>query len=91
MGRIRLKGMAITFKRMGGNMIQHETSGWFHEGRGNVSAKLAKSSSELIGQESATSQDGMEAVPTDSGAKPVYATGASPFHQGRGLGRGQTK
>ncbi len=69
-------------------MIQHETKGWFNEGRGNISAKLAKSAGEIISQESAMAQDGMEAVPTDSGAKPVYATGASPFHEGRGLGRG---
>lgn len=57
----------------------------FHSGRGNVSGNLAKSPSELISQEGAESVGGMEAVP---GERPVYATGSSPFHSGRGLGRG---
>jgi len=68
--------------------IQKSTEGWFHEGRGNVSGDLAKSSKEIVSQEGATVQEGMEAVPSDAGAKAVYATGASPFHSGRGLGRG---
>lgn len=68
--------------------MDKNTSGWFHSGRGNVSAKIAKSGEEVLNQESETAQDGMEAVPTDSGAKAVYATGASPFHEGRGNGRG---
>lgn len=71
--------------------MDKNTSTWFHSGRGNVSAELAKSGKEVIAQESATAQDGMEAVPTDSGAKAVYATGSSPFHEGRGSGRGQGK
>ena len=69
-------------------MIGKDTKGWFHEGRGNVSAKLAKSSEEVLHEESEEVEGGMSAVPTDAGAKPVFATGESPFHEGRGLGRG---
>ena len=70
-----------------------EMKDWFHYGRGSVSDKLAKTNTEVIAQESAESVDGME--PTgdgkevlDYGAKPLYATGEKPFHEGRGLGRG---
>lgn len=69
-------------------MIGKDTKAWFHTGRGNVSAELAKSGKEVVEQESATEQGGMEAVPSDAGAKPVFATGGNPFHEGRGLGRG---
>lgn len=64
----------------------------FHKGRGDVSASLAKSGSEVVAQESASaedifpSQDGASA--NDNGGKPIYATGDSPNHSGRGLGRG---
>ena len=74
--------------------MEKDTKGWFHSGRGSVSAEIAKSGAEVLSQESEVAQEGME--PTgeggkaeDSGAKPVYATGAAPFHEGRGLGRGQ--
>jgi hypothetical protein len=70
--------------------MEKNTKGWFHSGRGNVSAELAKSSKEILNQESETEQGGMEAVPTDNGAKPVYATGSAPFHSGRGAGRGHS-
>lgn len=72
-----------------------DTSKWYHSGRGNVSAELAKSNAQIISQESSTAQEGMS--PTgegkevqNNGAKPLYATGSSPFHTGRGLGRGQS-
>jgi hypothetical protein len=64
------------------------TEGWFHTGRGNVSGELAVSGKEVLSRESETEQGGMEAVPTDAGAKPIFATGERPFHEGRGLGRG---
>lgn len=60
----------------------------FVSGRGNVSAEVAKSGEEVIHEEAEAMQEGMEAVPTESGAKPVFATGEMPFHSGRGLGRG---
>ncbi len=55
----------------------------FVSGRGNVSGNVAKSN-----EESEIMQDGMEAVPSDAGAKPVFATGETAFHTGRGSGRG---
>lgn len=68
--------------------MEKNTKDWFHTGRGNVSGELAKSGSEVLAQESEVAQGGMEAVPGDFGAKQIYATGGSPFHSGRGLGRG---
>jgi hypothetical protein len=68
--------------------MEKNTKEWFHTGRGNVSGDLAKTDKEVIAQEDSVSQEGMEAVPSDSGAKPVFATGENPFHSGRGLGRG---
>lgn len=70
------------------------TSGWIHSGRGNVSAKLAKSNSEAISPGAtevagvAEGVSGSGGSANDSGAKPVYATGESPVHKGRGTGRG---
>jgi len=69
------------------------TDGWFHKGRGDVSAKLAKSDSEVLSQESEIMQSGMSptgsgASVQNSGAKPLYATGDSPMNYGRGDGRG---
>jgi hypothetical protein len=71
-----------------------ETEGWFMTGRGNVSGELAKSGSEVLSQESEVAeekagpenQSGVKA--NDYGAKPIYSTGETPFHSGRGLGRG---
>ena len=60
----------------------------FVSGRGNVSGEVAKSNEEVLHEESETLEGGMDAVPSDSGAKPIYATGETPFHEGRGLGRG---
>ena len=68
--------------------MEKNTKEWFHEGRGNVSGKLALTNKEVLARESTEDQGGMEAVPSDAGAKPVYATGEMPFHEGRGLGRG---
>jgi hypothetical protein len=68
--------------------MEKNTSFWFHTGRGNVSGDLAKSAKEILNQESEVEQGGMEAVPSDMGAKPIHATGEAPFHHGRGLGRG---
>lgn len=68
--------------------MEKNTKDWFQTGRGNVSGDLALTNKEVVSRESSEEQGGMEAVPTDSGAKPVYATGESPFHNGRGLGRG---
>lgn len=68
--------------------MEKDTKSWFHEGRGNVSGKLALTNKEVLEREDEEEQEGMEAVPSDSGAKPVYATGERPFHEGRGLGRG---
>ncbi len=70
--------------------MEKNTGGWFHTGRGNVSAELAVSAKEVLNRESETEQGGMEAVPTDAGAKPVFATGETPFHSGRGNGRGHS-
>ena len=67
----------------------------FVSGRGDVSKELAKSDAEVMHEESEILMDG-EVFPSQSGekanvsgAKPIYATGEeSPFHKGRGLGRG---
>lgn len=67
---------------------------WFVEGRGNVSGQLAKSNEQILHEESedvelygeGVGQDGPTA--NDHGAKPIYATGDSPNHEGRGTGRG---
>ena len=64
----------------------------FHKGRGDVSASLAKSGDEVISEGAETmddvfpSQDGASA--DDHGGCPIYATGETPNHSGRGLGRG---
>ena len=66
----------------------------FVTGRGNVSGNVAKSNEEVLHEESEIMQEGMEptgmgAATQDHGNKPIYATGqTSPFHEGRGLGRG---
>lgn len=65
----------------------------FVEGRGNVSGMLAKSDEDVIHEESELMQDGMEPTPKgaeamDHGNMPIFATGETPFHSGRGLGRG---
>ena len=60
----------------------------FVTGRGNVSGKVAKSNEDVIHEESEIVQEGMDAVPGDAGAKPVFVTGEMPFHSGRGTGRG---
>ena len=70
--------------------MEKNTKAWFHEGRGNVSGKLALTDSEVLEREDEDDQEGMEAVPSDAGAKPVFATGERPFHEGRGLGRGHS-
>lgn len=67
----------------------------FVSGRGNVSGNIAKSDMEVVHEESEIYEDG-KIFPAqegdkanDSGGKPIYATGpGSPFHTGRGLGRG---
>jgi hypothetical protein len=63
----------------------------FVSGRGDVSANVAKSDSEVVHEESEVMQLGMEDgigdKVNDFGAKPVFATPNS-FHTGRGLGRG---
>ena len=68
--------------------MEKNTKDWFQTGRGNVSGDLALTNKEVISRESSEDQGGMEAVPGDAGAKPVFATGESPFHSGRGNGRG---
>lgn len=67
----------------------------FHSGKGDVSAKVAKSNEEVIHEEAEVIDLEAEAIGSDkgersevSGAKPVFATGENPFHEGRGLGRG---
>lgn len=69
-------------------MITKKVGDTFHSGRGDVSAKLAKSSEEILHEESETMEGGMDAVPPEAGARPVFAAGSMPFHEGRGLGRG---
>ena len=67
----------------------------FVSGRGNVSGELAKSNEEVVHEEAEV----METLAVegnqkgdrvnDNGGKPVYPTGTeTPFHTGRGLGRG---
>jgi hypothetical protein len=71
--------------------MEHNTKGWFHEGVGNVSAKVAKSDSEILSEEAEILEVEAEGVEgTEGGAKPVYPTGSSPFHSGRGSGRGHS-
>jgi len=60
----------------------------FHMGRGDVSAKLAKSDSEIMHEEAETIEHDLDAVTADAGAKPLFAAGEMPFHHGRGEGRG---
>ena len=67
----------------------------FVTGRGNVSGNVAKSNEDVLHEEAevmeglAEPDDQKGDAGNDYGAKPVYATGAaSPFHTGRGLGRG---
>lgn len=74
-------------------MIEKDTKGWISTGRGGPQS-LAKSDKEILGQENETAVEGMEptgegAKADDSGAKPVYMTGGSPNHEGRGPGRGR--
>lgn len=71
--------------------VEKDTKSWFHEGRGSVSAKLAKSNGQVVNSDATIIDSGMEAVPTDSGAKAIYATGETPFHHGAGSGRGSDK
>ena len=68
--------------------MEKNTKAWFHTGRGNVSAELALTNGEVLSRESEVEQGGMEAVPGDQGAKPIFMDGSTPFHTGRGLGRG---
>lgn len=70
-----------------------DASSWFSEGRGNVSTKVAKTDAQVLSQESEESL--MSAIPSqdgagvnESGKNKEYATGAKPFHEGRGNGRG---
>jgi len=67
----------------------------FHAGRGNVSGNVAKSNEEVLHEEAEIIETEAESISGDkgkgsevSGAKPVFATGENPFHEGRGLGRG---
>ena len=61
----------------------------FVSGRGNVSGNVAKSNEEVLHEESEIMETLAEGVQgTAGGAKPVFATGESAFHSGRGLGRG---
>lgn len=68
--------------------MEKNTNGWFHEGRGSVSAKVAKTNEGVVAQEGSQMMSGLQDYPNK---KPCYATGESPFHEGRGLGRGQTR
>lgn len=70
--------------------MDKNTSGWFHSGRGNVSGKVAKSNEDVLNQENETAATFVDSKDNPHGRKPVYATGDSPFHSGRGLGRGQS-
>lgn len=69
--------------------MEKNTKTWFHEGRGSVSAKVAKSDADVLNQENETAATLVDSKDSPNGRKPVYATGDSPFHSGRGLGRGQ--
>ena len=65
----------------------------FVEGRGNVSANVAKSNEDVLHEEAEVMEDGMEPTPDggaamDHGNMPIFATGNRPFHNGRGVGRG---
>lgn len=68
--------------------MEKNTKGWFHEGRGNVSAKVAKSDADVLSNEGETEATLVDSKDNPHGRKPVYATGDMPFHEGRGLGRG---
>lgn len=69
--------------------MEKNTKGWFNSGRGNVSGNVAKSDSDVLAQENETAAPLVDSKDNTAGRKPVYATGDSPFHSGRGLGRGQ--
>lgn len=65
----------------------------FVSGRGNVSENVAKSNEDVLHEESEVMEEEGEGVnpgkdANDMGAKPIFATGEMPFHEGRGLGRG---
>jgi hypothetical protein len=65
----------------------------FHAGRGDVSAKVAKSNEEVIHEEAevmdtlAEPDDQKGDAGNDYGAKPVFVADGG-FHHGRGSGRG---
>jgi hypothetical protein len=70
---------------------------WFNTGRGNVSGEVAKTNEEVTHEESEIYEDD-EIFPSQEGdrankegAKPIFTTGETPFHTGRGLGRGHGK
>jgi hypothetical protein len=88
--------VAVLYKEetKGDTMIKN-TERWFHVGKGDVSASVAKSDSDILHEEAellATEAEGVSGqeggAGNDNGAKPIHATGSAPFHQGRGLGRG---
>ena len=66
----------------------------FVMGRGNVSGEVAKSNEDVLHEEAevmenlAEPDDQKGDAGNDYGAKPIFATGESAFHMGRGLGRG---
>jgi hypothetical protein len=67
----------------------------FLSGRGDVSANVAKSDTEVMHEESEIYEDGKIFPAQDgaraqiSGSKPIYTAGTElPFQTGRGLGRG---
>lgn len=70
--------------------MEKNIKGWFHEGRGSVSDKLAKSGDEVLSQENEAAVPEAGSTDSPAGRKPVYATGPSPFHSGRGAGRGNS-
>jgi len=59
----------------------------FHSGKGNVSENVAKSNEEVLHEEAEILETEAEGI-EGRDRKPVFATGASPFHSGRGAGRG---
>lgn len=70
------------------NNMEHNTKQWFQTGRGNVSANVAKSDADILSQEGEMAATEVESPDNPAGRKPVYATGDTPFHEGRGSGRG---
>ena len=62
----------------------------FVSGRGNVSAKVAKTDAEVLANENEATAPEVESPDNPNGRKPVFMTGDSPFHSGRGSGRGHS-